>query len=268
MFTLRSPTVSRLFKRNSYFITARGYTTYQSGTGEGYKYVPKTTVKPTTQFKPTMAPRAEAPRMDSIRSSSIKPKIDPTNVFPETEAFSQRTDEIGESWSNSFEGISSEPFPREIADLLLAEIDLKEIQIKPDGIPYLPEIKYRKILNRAFGPGGWGLVPRGSHSVSEKTISREWALVCLGRFVSQARGEQDFFDPTGLPTASEGCKSNALMRCCKDLGIASELWDPQFISKFKREHCVEVWATNVERGNKKRLWRRRDLPLLYPWQES
>jgi hypothetical protein len=44
------------------------------------------------------------------------------------------------------------------------------------------------------------------------------------RFVSQARGEQDFFDNSGLPTASEGCKSNALMRCCKDLGIASELW--------------------------------------------
>jgi hypothetical protein len=31
-----------------------------------------------------------------------------------------------------------------------------------DGVIYLPEIKYRRILNRAFGPGGWGLVPRGS----------------------------------------------------------------------------------------------------------
>ena len=44
------------------------------------------------------------------------------------------------------------------------------------------------------------------------------------RFISQSRGEQDFFDMSGLPTASEGCKSNSLMRCCKDLGIASELW--------------------------------------------
>lgn len=44
------------------------------------------------------------------------------------------------------------------------------------------------------------------------------------RLVSVARGEQLFFDPAGLPTATEGCKSNALMRCCKDLGIASELW--------------------------------------------
>ena len=39
-----------------------------------------------------------------------------------------------------------------------------------------------------------------------------------------ARGEQEFFDPNGVATATEACKSNALMRCCKDLGIASELW--------------------------------------------
>lgn len=44
------------------------------------------------------------------------------------------------------------------------------------------------------------------------------------RLVSVSRGEQDYFDPSGLATASEGAKSNALMRCCKDLGIASELW--------------------------------------------
>lgn len=93
-----------------------------------------------------------------------------------------------------------------------------------DGLIYLPEIKYRRILNKAFGPGGWGLAPRGEHTISPKNISREYALICNGRFVSQARGEQDYFDISGLPTASEGCKSNALMRCCKDLGIASELW--------------------------------------------
>ena len=44
------------------------------------------------------------------------------------------------------------------------------------------------------------------------------------RLVGIARGEQEYFDPNGIPTATEACKSNALMRCCKDLGIASELW--------------------------------------------
>ena len=58
-----------------------------------------------------------------------------------------------------------------------------------DGIIYLPEIKYRRILNRAFGPGGWGLAPRGETIVTEKPdkgglVTREYALVCHGRYVS------------------------------------------------------------------------------------
>ena len=67
----------------------------------------------------------------------------------------------------------------------------------------------------------------------------------LSRLVAIARGEQEYFDPSGIPTATEACKSNALMRCCKDLGVASELWDPRFIREFKSQHCVEVFAEHL-----------------------
>jgi len=50
-----------------------------------------------------------------------------------------------------------------------------------DGLLYLPEIKYRRTLNAAFGPGGWGLAPRGETHVDKRIVSREWGLVCLGR---------------------------------------------------------------------------------------
>ncbi|KAJ2012287.1 hypothetical protein IWW57_006361, partial [Coemansia sp. S610] len=116
----------------------------------------------------------------------------------------------GSHWSTSFQGMATQPFESRISEMLMAPVTESDIEIKPDGLLYLPEIKYRRILNRAFGPGGWGLVPRGAHSVSGRTLSREYALVCLGRFISQARGEQDFFDESGLATATEGCKSNAL----------------------------------------------------------
>jgi len=53
-----------------------------------------------------------------------------------------------------------------------------------DGLIYLPEIKYRRILNKAFGPGGWGLAPRTETNVGPKIVSREYALVCLGRYSS------------------------------------------------------------------------------------
>ncbi|KAI8992541.1 mitochondrial genome maintenance MGM101-domain-containing protein [Pilobolus umbonatus] len=192
--------------------------------------------------------------------------------FPMSQQFDTSSEDIttddSHNWSNSFFGLSTKPFPKEVSDILLEPINAEDIEVKPDGLIYLPEIKYRRILNKAFGPGGWGLAPRGEHTISAKNISREYALVCNGRFVSQARGEQDFFDVSGLPTASEGCKSNALMRCCKDLGIASELWDPVFIRKFKKKYCTEVWAEHVTTKKKKKVWRKKDDVLDYPYKEA
>jgi len=170
-------------------------------------------------------------------------------------------------WSKSYHGLSTQPFSTECAAILQTPIDTQDIEMKPDGLIYLPEIKYRRILNKAFGPGGWGLAPRSETNVGPKIVSREYALVCLGRLVAIARGEQDYFDPSGIPTATEACKSNALMRCCKDLGIASELWDPRFIREFKAKHCVEVFVEHVPTKRKRKLWRRKDAKFDYPYKE-
>jgi hypothetical protein len=62
-------------------------------------------------------------------------------------------------------------------------IDPRSLEIKPDGIIYLPEIKYRRILNEAFGPGGWGLAPRSDTAVGAKSVTREYALIVHGRCV-------------------------------------------------------------------------------------
>ncbi|KAK0117630.1 hypothetical protein ONS95_011962 [Cadophora gregata] len=171
-------------------------------------------------------------------------------------------------WTRSFHGLSAQPFSKEAAEILLASIPADDVEVKPDGIIYLPEIKYRRILNKAFGPGGWGLAPRGETIVTGKSITREYALVAHGRLVSVARGEQDYFSPEGIPTATEGCKSNALMRCCKDLGVASELWDPRYIRKFMKDYAKQVWVEHVPTKKKKQMWLRKDDEPRYPFKES
>ncbi|PPJ59915.1 hypothetical protein CBER1_08317 [Cercospora berteroae] len=170
-------------------------------------------------------------------------------------------------WTRSFHGLSSTPFTPEQAAILQEPLDFDDIEIKPDGIVYLPEIKYRRKLNRAFGPGGWGLAPRGETIVTAKVVTREYGLVCGGRLVSIARGEQQYFDPDGIPTATEGCKSNALMRCCKDLGIASELWDPRFIRKFMAEMAREVMVEHAVTKKRRKHFMRKDDELRFPWKE-
>ncbi|KAK0750863.1 mitochondrial genome maintenance MGM101-domain-containing protein [Schizothecium vesticola] len=178
---------------------------------------------------------------------------------------SQATDETID-WSSSFHGLSTISFPPETAAVLMRPLDPLDVEVKPDGIIYLPEIKYRRILNQAFGPGGWGLAPRGETVVGDKVVTREYALIVHGRFIAQARGECQYFSEETIPTAGEGCKSNALLRCCKDLGIASELWDPRFIRDFKKKYAREVWVEHVVNKKKRQVWTLKDTDPAYPYQ--
>lgn len=169
--------------------------------------------------------------------------------------------------------ISGSPFPPEIVKSLRAPIDTNDIEIKPDGILYLPEIKYRRILNKSFGPGGWAMVPQGDFIIKDGFVCQQFALYADGRFVASSWGEQSYDEQKmrfkSLATSLEGAKSNGLMRCCKDLGIASELWDPQYIIEWKKHFVAEIWATNRITGKKKKLYRRKDRPPFeYPWVEE
>ncbi|KAI3629208.1 hypothetical protein CBS9595_000280 [Malassezia furfur] len=239
----------------------------RAGVRHASSYVPRAAAASSAARKPAAAP-ASAP---TSAAPAAPAPLAPTPAAdraaaPDAEAAPESGAEI--DWTQGYEGIGRRPFTSETARILCQPLDKDDIEIKPDGLLYLPEIKYRRILNRAFGPGGWGMVPRSELEVGQGIVSREWALVCLGRFVSTARGEQEFFRPSGVSTASEGAKSNALMRCCKDLGIASELWDPRFVRQFKAKHCVEVWAAGSD-GKKRKLWRRKDDgPLEYPYKET
>jgi hypothetical protein len=86
-------------------------------------------------------------------------------------------------WTRSYHGLGSVSFTPEQGEVLLAPIVQEDVEVKPDGIIYLPEIKYRRILNKAFGPGGWGLAPRGESIVTGKIVTREYGLVVQGRYV-------------------------------------------------------------------------------------
>ncbi|CDO73819.1 hypothetical protein BN946_scf185015.g148 [Trametes cinnabarina] len=249
--------------------------------GRGNPHIVETL--PTTADEIDIPPEAFAVPSESVPSSSVlrehsEPSAPASSTsspaapvdFSESRAIGgSPKDPLHPDWSRSYFGLSTQPFPKDVAEVLMTPVDPLDVEIKPDGLIYLPEIKYRRVLNKAFGPGGWGLAPRSETNVGPRIVSREYALVCLGRLVAIARGEQEYFDPNGIPTATEACKSNALMRCCKDLGIASELWDPRFIREFKAKYAVEVFVEDQRTKKKKKLWRRKDQPPFdYPFKET
>ncbi|KAI9028485.1 mitochondrial genome maintenance MGM101-domain-containing protein [Hyaloraphidium curvatum] len=181
------------------------------------------------------APDVDLEQVDGSVSSRLPPKPSVTEILDESEIVGTEVDDM----MTSFKGASQVPFPKRAADVLLAPINEDDVEMLPDGTPYLPEIKFRRILLKAFGPGGWGLVPRGKHTLVGKNLSREYALFVQGRFVSQARGETDMqSNSMTLATAAESVRSDALKRCCKDIGIASELWDPVWTRKWKAKRAT------------------------------
>ncbi|KHJ31730.1 putative mitochondrial genome maintenance protein [Erysiphe necator] len=232
-----------------------------------YNKAPLLDTKPIfNSAKPSISPKPALSSGSSMTEEQPQIKDISSGLSDEPLDLSKESDQV--DWTRSFHGLSSQPFSKEAAEILMAPLDLDDIEVKPDGILYLPEIKYRRILNKAFGPGGWGLAPRGETIVTGKSITREYALLAHGRLVSVARGEQDYFSPEGIPTATEGCKSNALMRCCKDLGVASELWDPRYIRKFMKANARQVWAEHVVTKKKKQVWIRKDDEVRYPYKQT
>lgn len=157
----------------------------------------------------------------------------------------------------AFKDASSTAFSSEIVDILSEPIDEQLIEIKPDGSCYLPEVHYRRILNKAFGIGGWSLIPRGAHSIQANVISREYALFVNGRFISQARGHSTITGSFQNPAlCTESVRSNSLMRCCKDLGIASSLWDNGITSQWKAKYAVRKSVTDYQ-GRTKYIWEKK-----------
>jgi hypothetical protein len=173
---------------------------------------------------------------------------------------------------NPYAGIAAEAFTAEQAAILLDKIAESDIEVRPDGLIYLPEIRYRRILNRTFGPGAWALMPR-SIDIGDNMLFYRGVLFIHGRFVSEAIGEQQYFpnnDRMSYATAAEAAKSNCLVRCCKDIGIASELWDPTFTRQWLAKNAVDVWCVNRQDPQKrKKFWRKVTAPAIdmWPWQE-
>jgi hypothetical protein len=144
-----------------------------------------------------------------------------------------------------------------------------EIDILPTGEVYMSHVHMRRRLNDAFGPMGWGLRPLSkiSHDPQTHDMYREYALVANGSVVAVAVGSTKYHpnnERMDFADAAEAVRSNALTRCCKDLGIGSECWDRQWCEDWKDKHAVHVavtvrrWDRNAQayKEETKGQWRR------------
>ena len=149
-------------------------------------------------------------------------------------------------------------------EILYAKVNEDDVEIRADGIIYLPWVGYVSRLREAFGMG-WAIVPHGEPKMSPDKDGILWAffLMVNGKICGYAIGEQEYFPSNKMMTwgdACEGAKSNALMRLCKGIGISLELWRPSFVKAWIKAHAetyLDPKGRTDQWGHVKKLWRKK-----------
>ena len=149
--------------------------------------------------------------------------------------------------------------------ILSADIPDEDIFIKPTGELYVPQVLYRQLLIKAFGHFGFALtpipLPDGSFEqpkVENNEMTYKQILIIGGQYVGQAEGGHSMHQNTTHSDAVESCKSNALTRICKDLGIAWKCWDSRFCEQWKAKYAKKEWRKDKRSGKSKQYWTRKD----------
>lgn len=149
----------------------------------------------------------------------------------------------------------------------------KSVEIRPDGLIYLPWMEYTKRLRDAFGCG-WSMIPQGPPKLEGNLILWGFYLIIQGKLMGFSYGQQEYKanNPRmNWGDALEGAKSNALMRLCKGMGIAIELWQPSFVTEWKKKYAESYWEMSKKPGQQEeKRWRKKNTSMQdksYPASE-
>ena len=149
-------------------------------------------------------------------------------------------------------------------EILYAKVKDEDVEIRPDGLIYLPWTDYVSRLHEAFGME-WAIIPRGMPEMNPGGTGLLWGffLMVKGRPAGFAIGEQEYYANNATMTwgdACEGAKSNALMRLCKGIGISLELWKPSFVKRWRglySETYPDPTGKLNQWGKVRTLWRKK-----------
>jgi hypothetical protein len=143
-------------------------------------------------------------------------------------------------------------FPPVVREALATPVDPELVETRatqkdgPEKLLFVPWVHYQAVLFKAFGPGGYRLVPRAVARTEGNTVTWVGALfvripgTAKFSFIKEAKGECGLQGGMTPGNAAEGAQSDCLVKCCKALGIFMELFDPRWRraweDKYRRNH--------------------------------
>jgi hypothetical protein len=191
-----------------------------------------------------------------MENSELQP-TENNQVAPIKETQSNHSIEI-------YNGASTIQIEKADQEMLCAPFDDLQYEIRPDGYLYVPQALIRGRFNSRIGIGQWAIVLLRDwfEPISEQAnkLYYDGAILIRGKFASRSIGEATYYTNNrnqSWASALESGKSDCMVRCAKDLGIALEVYDPGFVRRWQKEYAKRVWVQ--EKQEKKVLWRRKDV---------
>ncbi len=177
----------------------------------------------------------------------------------------------GELAPDIYTGLAAGSITEEQARALPADLSDDDAELRLDGAVYASSHLFRRVLCDVFGPGNWAF-RRVEQYDRDSTVVYHGALYVNGAFVAEASGGQSYSPDKGMNYAAalESARSDALSRCCKDLGIYVTLWDKRTAAAIRERIATQVWCRNQLDGKSRLFWRRKDAPPVdqFPWIED
>lgn len=135
-----------------------------------------------------------------------------------------------------------DPFSDKTSAILSEPISDDMVDVRPEGNIYVSHPHYRSRLDRAFGVGGWCLVPLAPPRVDGFRVQYYGFLKAAGRFISDAVGGANYVPKNprdSYDNAVEKAKSDCLVRCCKQLPMFRQCWDKQYADYWLSQYAQE-----------------------------
>lgn len=197
----------------------------------------------------------------ALTSEVIRPNAPATGLGPQGSAQVKELNDFSEQVDQFVQNAGTLKLTQKQIEILYAPVNEEDVEIRPDGLIYLPWMEYVTRLRNAFGLS-WAMVPQGKPKVQGNHVVCGYHLVIDGRWAGFAYGECEYQPNNKTMTYGdvlEGVKSNALMRLCKGLGISLELWKPSFVRSWKEKYA-ETYEGKNWKDEKRILWRRKAYP--------
>lgn len=159
------------------------------------------------------------------------------------------------------EGAANEPFPPAVQVLLSQDAADEMVEIKPNGAIYVPHTIYRDVLDRAFGIGGWALIPLEPPRIKGDRAIWYGYLKAGGRYIESAYGGCTYVPKNkemNEDDAVEGAKSDCITRCCKALPLFRNVANRDYAEAWRARYAYQVENPNYPG---RRQWKKKGVPM-------